>query len=705
MMCFKFKIEREERKKKPNFFRRKTTFRWGTPNDPKSAWLAPMLIGALAVNANKEWVMCNESVRQQVERVYDTLRGSHEKLSRDIFLSFMTTIQGIAAPEPLHHKHYSLQEFHYVWSRNEAAWRAVRKLRADENDLSHPISNYFISSSHNTYLEGNQLASKSSADAYRAVLKGGCRCIEIDVWNGTPSRSTSKSPHPEHRRHLSSTSIVETLESVKQAISDRTGRHSRTPSTSQPALPPSQAPSTTLDSSTTLDPLDQKDLTERLEQQEQQSRDSSKTQNRTEPIVYHHGTMTSTVPFREVCKAIAESAFETNPLPLIVSLEVGADREQQEIMVEIMKEEWEGLLLDEPFDHFDHHQRQPLLDELTKKILIKVKRLDDSTVDPEAAERGRTLQINPVNAKPPICDMLAKLAIYTHSEHFEDQKSLSSRTPSHIFSLSEDRFTSLVQAKKDSICNQLFLHNRNFFMRIYPKGLRVDSSNPDPSFHWRRGVQMVAMNWQKSDEGMMINDGMFADTNGWVLKPPGFLSKDEFNFDNVPRRTINLRITILAAQYLPPPEERKTASGVGFGNNKHFRPHVKVELHVEKPHSHQHGSSGSNGCNGKHSPQPMKAIEYVQETPAAEGSNPDWGKNGVEVKFMEVSNVLEQLSFVRFKVEDTSNTNFRDALSCWACIRLDRLQQGYRWVDLYHPITRRPTHQGQLFVRIDKTIR
>lgn len=379
------------------------------------------------------------------------------------------------------------------------------------------------------------------------------------------------------------------------------------------------------------------------------SHSSSKSSiSKHEPVVLHGWTLTKAVGFREVCKAIRASAFVTTNLPLIVSLEVHADVEQQEVMVDIMKEEWEGCLVDQAHSNCNPNERLPRLDELLNKILVKVKKATLSTADlPLSPPPTNTLSPAPTHdpesgqsgseddrmkskekKKVKITESLGKLGIYTHSESFKGFDKQEASYPPHVFSIEESRIMEL--HTKQQV--ELFNHNRNYFMRAYPAGFRIDSSNPDPSIFWRKGVQMVALNWQSWDEGMMINEGMFAGEHGWVLKPQAYLSPDPAVVPalEVRRRTLDFRITIFAGQHIPLPDD----------DEKGFRPYIKCELHVDKHDDHGAAPSELSGRN--------KEGRYKKETPRAKGDHPDFGSKGITLSFMGVPNVVEELSFIRY---------------------------------------------------------
>nr|CAD7406530.1 unnamed protein product [Timema poppensis] len=71
----------------------------------------------------------------------------------------------------------------YLMDKDNYAFTSER-MGPDESEMDHPLSHYYIASSHNTYLTGHQLKGESSVELYSQVLLTGCRCVELDCWDG-----------------------------------------------------------------------------------------------------------------------------------------------------------------------------------------------------------------------------------------------------------------------------------------------------------------------------------------------------------------------------------------------------------------------------------------------------------------------------------------------------------------------------------------
>lgn len=123
-------------------------------------------------------------------------------------------------------------------------------------------------------------------------------------------------------------------------------------------------------------------------------------------------------------------------------------------------------------------------------------------------------------------------------------------------------------------------YNQKHLSRIYPKGLRTDSSNYKPIPHWNVGCQLVALNYQTPSKAMLFNDALFSLNGGcgYVLKPEFLRRGNQYGYSgrssvlNAPtNKPKKVKLTIISGQHIPKPGQATDGEVVD--------PYAKVKIY------------------------------------------------------------------------------------------------------------------------------
>lgn len=408
-------------------------------------------------------------------------------------------------------------------------------------DTSLPLSQYYISSSHNTYLIGSQVLGTSSTLYYRNVLLKNCRCLEIDIWDLDDKPVVSHGP-----TLTSPVQLIDVLRTIKQY---------GFVTTDLPLI-------LSIEIHCCEDyQIQVKDLFI------QELGDSlffmpfndDKLDLNDKQLSLRHFLNTIIIKMKRPHLLAIGNASSSSSLSLLASPPDPRNfYKQQEalspdLLQRILYDEYDESILNSSsptakklFSAFDDRaslSSSNSMDSTTRIHSYTSTITSTSTLNSfeefnnghnDHQQHNNSLFSNPSNSLLPsptkfhIIPELYELSSYIYGlkfHSFDEITSIASASEingmhvnNHCFSFSNKRFKSIVPKLKF----QIHKHNKTHLMRIYPASYKVTSKNFNAVPFWKFGCQMVATNWQTYDIDQQMNEAMFI--RGFARKPDYLLS-------------------------------------------------------------------------------------------------------------------------------------------------------------------------------------
>ncbi|TCD60361.1 Phospholipase C [Steccherinum ochraceum] len=559
------------------------------------------------------------------------------------------------------------------------------------HDMTRPLPEYFISSSHNTYLVGHQLVGDSTIEGYIRALLHSCRSVELDIYDG------DREPVVYHGRTL--TTKVSLRDACK-AIAKYAFVASPYPiiisaevhcGLVQQALMADIMRDVFGDALISA-PVDGRPKIDALPSpNELKGRVLLKAKNLY--VSEHEG--------------IQEKGVTVDTESSSTSTEASASDSDVSGVKDEVKQEWRKARQTETEMIKDlKSEFKKARSVLTRVSSVRTSRRNSSSGLVGSPPKPTLAPSNTDVAKAQkdkvkMSFELVALLVYTVGVKCRGINKKEVYAPEHVFSLSENTANRILkQGMMD-----LIKHNRTHLVRTYPKGMRIGSTNYEPHRYWSAGCQLVALNWQTFDLGYMINHAMFQRNGraGYVLKPLALRGGDK---QLLSKRTKHyLDIKIISAQQLPRP---KDSLGREIIDKSVLDPFVEISIHIpDWTHSPFLPSTDPDGKTPDPEYSPASGGSLTGATSARtltvktgavknNGFNPVW-EQSISLPFDCVGEMMD-LIFVRFAVKQEDKDD--DEPLAVYCVSLGSLNLGYRHLPL-HDAQLSQYLFSTLFVKVD----